>query len=462
MSNSKVNNVLFIDDEPDYASEIICSLKRREAEFNSLYAKNEEDALIAQRKHKPLVGVLDLCLDTSIGAESGLLLMGKLLQKDPNIRIIVLTGQGADTFGIKAIEAGAISFLSKPVNIDHLLALIRDAINYSLLKRAHEKSLTLIKNPFRDLGIISRNKKMNDILEKAMFAASNSQPILILGETGTGKGVLARAIHKKSKREKRPFLRFQPSFGTHDLISSELFGHEKGSFTGANSTRKGLIEEANRGTLFIDEVGELPQKTQIMLLEVLQENRFKKLGSNREQFSDVRFISATNKSIKKALEEKTLREDFLHRICHIEINLIPLRERKEDILQLSNLFLNNVISREDLSVHSFSTQAIKKLENHFWPGNIRELQAVVENSVYRAAYNNKQIVNINDIEIREENKTSPQNIYNSSFRDQVKDFELKLIKKALKDTNNNQSKAAKLLQIDRSSLRRILKRDPSS
>jgi DNA-binding NtrC family response regulator len=295
------------------------------------------------------------------------------------------------------------------------------------------------------------------VLKEAEFAASNAQSVLILGETGTGKGLLARAIHKKSARRRRNFVRFQPSFGSSDLVSSELFGHERGAFTGATESRKGLLEEANGGTLFLDEVADLPLQTQVMLLEVLQEMQFRRVGSSRELQANLRLISATNKPIDKSIEAGELRSDFLHRIRHLQIEIVPLRERKEDIPALSQHFLDALVAHEDLSVDSLSDNAIGVLQSHSWPGNVRELQAVVENGVYRAAYAEKGQVGPEDLEILDSIKTS--NITSDgSLREQVKAFEKKLAKQALETCGNNQSRAAQMLKIDRSSFRRILNR----
>jgi transcriptional regulator with PAS, ATPase and Fis domain len=304
---------------------------------------------------------------------------------------------------------------------------------------------------------------MTPVLESAAFAASNSRPVLLIGETGTGKGVLAQAIHKayisdpkRLQQESGPFIRFQPSFLNSDLIASELFGHLKGAFTGANEERKGLIGEAHQGTLFIDEVDELPQEVQVLLLNVLQEKTFRRLGANSDSSSDFRLIAATNRTKVGLVTEKQLRRDFYHRIAHCTIEIPPLRKRPEDISLLAQGFVQSLVLKEKLGVQGLTDEACGVLNAHYWPGNIRELQAVVEGGVYYASYKGRRFVEAADIEISNNDNLDAKN--GIAFRKQVREFEEELVLNALRFCNNNQSQAAAKLQIDRSSFRRILSR----
>lgn len=457
MSISEIDSqnatVLFVDDDPDHVEHLLSALTRRDVSFNKLHAINESQAFSLQSLHHPEVAVVDLSLDPSIGPESGFSLISTLLSHDPSLRILVLTGHGSREYGIKALHHGAASFLEKPADVSHLLALITDAIIYSRLKRNFNALCKQNEQAHNLIKIQSNSVAMNEVIRTAQFASTHSQPVLILGETGTGKGVIASAIHRATVCRKGKFIRFQPSFGSQDLVSSELFGHQKGAFTGATDARSGLLEEADKGTLFIDEVGDLPHQTQIMLLDVLQEKRFRRLGSNREFKVDFRLISATNKSVEECLEKFLLREDFYHRISHLRIIIPPLRERKEDIPFLAQQFIERVANTENLSVQGISDGALGKLSRYSWPGNVRELQSVIEGGVYRAAYEERRFLDAKDLHLNTTQSSTRSS--DASFRERVNTFEEQLIQEALRKAKGNQTLAANLLKLDRTSLRRI-------
>ena len=437
------NNVLIVDDDYLSSKALCTALERINPELKIEIADSAQQALA--KISQTAVALVDLSLDAS-GPNSGLNLITEILKKDHTVRIIVLTSHEASEYGIQALHRGAASFVEKPANPEHLLALINDSISLCNIKRSfldQHSSNSLV-------GIKTRSEKMLKTLSEAQLAATNNRPILIIGETGSGKGVLAREIHKASKLN-GAFIRFQPSFTSGDLIASELFGHEKGAFTGANAERKGLIEEADKGTLFIDEVDELPKETQVSLLNVLQENVYRRLGSNRERKSTFRLIAASNRTKADLLTSDKIRPDFFHRIAHGIIEIPPLRERAEDISELSSMFLQKLSDKEDLVIQGVSDRAFALLKGYSWPGNIRELQAVIEGAAYRSAFKDRRFIDAEDLEIGEDIN---QEI--TSFREKVRDYELKLVLDALRECDNNQSKAAAMLQLDRSSLRRIV------
>ena len=443
--------ILFVDDDTEAALALIRSLERRTNDFNFKHAENAERALEIFNKERPDVAVVDLTLDPAQGPESGFSLIRQFQELDSFTRILVLTGHGAEEIGVKALQCGAASFLTKPIDTDHLLALVKDCVSYVNLKRHHEELCQ--REAVREIkGLSTRSPQMKKIIESVAYAGTNSQALLITGETGTGKGVIAQIIHDTGNRCKGPFIRVQPTFGSNDLITSELFGHEKGAFTGAVEARRGLIEEANGGTLFIDEIDELPNETQVLLLNVLQEKKFRRLGSNKELHSDFRLITASN---SHNLESK-LREDFYHRISHFQINLPPLRERLEDISVLAKKFLREIVTRENLAVQDLSDSASAKLLSYSWPGNIRELQAVIEGALYRANFYERRFVEAEDIELQRKSSNGASS--GKSFREKVQDFELELINSALTKCDNNQVQAAESLKVDRSTLRRVLSR----
>ena len=441
------NKVLIVDDDSLALKALSNSINRLYPDLEITTAINQEDALALLGNIS--VAIVDLSLDPSIGAQSGLDLISNILKKDSSIRVIVLTSHEASEYGIKALHAGAASFLEKPANTEHIIALIKDCISYVSLKRNFKK----LQKSSKILGLNSKSKKMQTTLEQALFASKNKLPILILGETGTGKGVLARQIHKESTLRGK-FIRFQPNFTGADLIASELFGHEKGSFTGANNERKGLIEEASKGTLFIDEVDMLPKETQVTLLNVLQEKTFRKVGSSTEKNSEFRLITASNIDKNELDKFEKLRQDFFHRIAHIIIEIPPLRQRKEDIETLSYKFMQRLIDNEGLNIQGINENAIAMLRSFPWPGNIRQLQAAIESASYKAAYKGKNFIDEEDIDIEQKNTSN----IDLSFRQKIKDYELNLVIDALEKHDNNQSKAAEMLKLDRSSFRRILSR----
>ncbi|MFN8390078.1 MAG: sigma-54 dependent transcriptional regulator [Bdellovibrionota bacterium] len=448
--------MLFVDDDETSTTALIRSLIRHGADFPMELRTNGDEAVKFVRDHMPPAAVVDLSIDPERGPQSGLDLIGQLLSVNPNLRILVLTGQSSDDFGIRSLQCGAASFLRKPVDAQHLVALVRDALVFHSLRQ----KLSALQSDFERIssrsGLSSSSPKMQKAIESAAFAASHRQPVLLVGETGVGKGVFAQAIHRMGLLPSAPFLRFQPSFGTADLVSSELFGHQKGAFTGAVENRRGLIEEAHGGTLFIDEVDELPVETQILLLNVLQEKTFRRLGSNRDLRSDFRLIAATNRPVEESVRTKKLREDFYHRIAHFTLPIPALRERPEDISSLAHQFASQLINREDLNVQALSFEALQRLQNQPWHGNVRELQAAVEGAVYRAKYLSKRFVDSSDFTFgAAESGADP---IHGSFRQQVEAFELRLIEDALSRCDQNQSKAAALLQLDRSTLRRVLAR----
>ncbi|MCB0319279.1 MAG: sigma-54-dependent Fis family transcriptional regulator [Bdellovibrionales bacterium] len=298
------------------------------------------------------------------------------------------------------------------------------------------------------VALTTNSEKMLETLKQIEFASSSNQPVLLMGETGVGKGVIASAIHQGSKRTKGPFLRLSPHYGSHDLISSELFGHTRGAFTGATESRIGLVEEANRGTLFLDEVDLLPNATQVNLLHTLQEGEFSRIGSSDRRYSDFRLIAATNCLKERLLSPDTLRRDFYHRIAHLVIEIPPLRERKEDILDLARLGL---VTGSHIGL-TFSSDVEKWLVEHEWPGNVRELLAAVSSAASRAVFRSRKVIELEDFELFLRNANTVQ----LTLEDQIAEFEAKVVKSVWLRNNCNHSATARDLGIDRRRVRRAL------
>lgn len=452
-----IPTVLIVDDEIAVARSLQRALEKKNPHTLFILAHDKETALQAVREQAPSIIILDLTIEISAGPESGLSLLDKIIQHDRLCRIIVLTGHSKHEYGIEALQRGAFTYIEKPANIDIVHAFIQDGLTVVELKRAHHKNQNGHPVISHELAIHSQSSAMRTVLPQIEFAAQTNQPLLITGETGTGKGVLARLIHSQSARKKFPFIRYQPSFTNADLVASELFGHKKGAFTGAIEDKKGLIEEAHNGTLFIDEIDSLPKETQVSLLETLQEKTFRKLGTSREQKSDFRLIAALNKDPKKLIKEGILREDFYHRIAHCIIDLPALRDRSEDFELLSQNCLDTICDREKLQIAFIEPTAIRKLKKHTWPGNLRELHATIEGAAYKAAIQKRSYISKEDLPDYTTDEDSIS-LSHMSFRERIQQYEEHIVLQALHEAKGNQALAAKNLQMDRTVFRRILLR----
>lgn len=445
-------NILLVDDDGDLVQSLARALKVKLPQFAFQVATSTEKALQFVDAYHPLVIVQDLSLDEKGGAKSGLDLLYEIQTLDPTVRVIILTGHGSLEHGIKAIQAGAASFLEKPADIDHLSVLIEDCAKQTGLKR---KLFQLSKREAQDFqGILGESDAAKQIREAVSYAAQTSQAVLITGETGTGKGLVARAIHNLSPRSTNNFVRYQPNFGTADLVASELFGHIKGAFTGADYDRRGLITDADKGTLFLDEIDELPLPTQVTLLHVLQEKCFRAVGSNKVLSVDFRLISATNQDIERSINSAKLRADLFHRIGHFKIHLPPLRERISDIQAITKGVLNNLRERERVNIFDITTEALEFLQRYGWPGNVRELEAVIESAAYLAQFRNRSVIESSDLKLG----NAHSEIRIGGFNDQVEQFKATLINQALAKHAGNQVKAARELGIDRATVKRVITR----
>jgi len=446
-------NIILVDDDGDTVLSLARVLKASGVEAQIHAATEAEKGLKLLKDKKPQVAVVDLCLDEAQGVQSGFEFVKKILLTDPTCRVIVLTGHGSPEYGVRALEMGAANFLEKPAEVSHLKALILDGILQSELKRNYQT----LADAKSDLAarLIGTSGAMEKVRESMRYAGSNNQTTFIMGETGTGKGLCASIIHQLSKRSSYPFVRYQPNFAAADLVNSDLFGHVKGAFTGATEDRKGLLAEAHQGTLFLDEIDELPIETQVTLLGVLQEKRYRPVGSTREQEADFRLVCASNRNLSESLKSGKIREDFYHRIAHFSINLPSLRERKEDTLPLARHILSRLREKEQVNVLDIAEPSEEKLKSYDWPGNVRELEAVVEGAAYRAQYKQRTRIHPDDIILT----FSTEEPSSNSFHDQLQAYKFKLINSALAEHDGNQVQAAKALGLDRSTLRRILARE---
>jgi len=448
-------DVLLVDDESEALISLSRALKASGLTARVHAASEPKKAIQVLSETNAQVAVIDLSLDKREGVESGFRLIREILAQSSTCRVIVLTGHGSVTHGVRALALGAANFLEKPADAAHLTALINDGITQSMLRRDFQRLNSESPDSSINSLIIGKSEIAKAVRKEALYAAQNNLPILLTGETGTGKGLCALAIHKSSLRASSAFVRYQPTFSTSDLVNSELFGHKKGSFTGANEDRKGLILQAQNGTLFLDEIEELPIETQVALLGVLQDKKLRMVGSNDEQAVDFRLICAGNQDLKQSLDSGKLRGDFFHRIGHIVIDLKPLRARKEDISELAEHFLGRVRERENISVLAIEDNAVNELMRFDWPGNIRQLEAVIEGAAFRASFEGRVSIVPSDLRLSG-GGAAPSSQEKIGFHEQVRSFKLKLIKDKLAETSGNQVKAARELGLDRATLRRLL------
>ncbi|MGA1862224.1 sigma-54 dependent transcriptional regulator [Deferribacter thermophilus] len=449
-------NILIIDDE----EQILWLFQESLSDLYRVYtAKNSLEAEEWLNDEKIDVCIVDLFLEN----ESGFDLIKKWKDKY-DTKFIVLTAQDTSSNVIESMKIGAVDFIPKPFNLEEIKNKISEYI---------DKNTKSVKSETIEYDYQSKNKKMIEIYKLIGKVATSNINILITGETGTGKEVIAKLIHQKSNRANRPFIALNMGAIPNDLIESELFGYVKGAFTGASSDKPGKFEEANGGTIFLDEISEMDLNLQVKLLRVLQEKEVYRLGGNKPVKLDVRVIAATNKNLEEYVKAGKFREDLFYRLNVINIDLPPLRERKEDIPVLIEHFLGKYKYIKNKKLH-ISEDALNKLILYNWPGNIRELENVVQYLIVHSTGNVIELKNLpekvlrnnnNGLSIRKElYNLAEKLLYCSNVNDDVtiydeylKIVETPLIMAALDKTGNNKSAAAKLLGINRNTLRKKIK-----
>lgn len=448
-------SVLIVDDDGDAVCSLSRALKTAYAHPRYCGATTVQKALELFVSESPHAVVLDLHLGRHEGVEDGFGLLREMLLRDPSVRVIVLTGHTSIEYGIRALKLGAANFIEKPAHIQHLAALLQDGIKQSEIRRCYERNVREGVESL-DKVLSGRSAAMQKVRDEVVCAGQTQQPVLIVGETGTGKGLCALAIHRFGKRKEKRIVRYQPTFGTPDLVNSDLFGHARGAFTGAQSERNGLIAEADGGTLFLDEIEALPLETQVSLLGVLQERSIRRVGTDREVAVDFRLLCATNSNPTVDIERGKLRRDFYHRVAHCVIRMPSLDERREDILDLAPLVLTRLRERESINVFRLEDQALLFLMDRAWPGNVRELEGVVEGAAYRACFARRDSILVQDMHTHPGPEARLSTALN--FHQRVERFKCSLVEESLRQNEGNQVRAARAIGLDRSSFRRIFQR----
>lgn len=446
MNDSPLLPLLVVDDDEDIRSQMKWALSR---DYEVLLAEDRTSAESTFRQSRPCVVLLDLGLPPHPGStQEGMTTLATLTEIDPLTKIIVITGQSDKEHALRAIGEGAYDFLCKPVDMGELKIILKRAVHVGLLEREYREIQRQIGADAFE-GMLGTSPEMQKVFTIIRKVAASDASVLILGDSGTGKEMAARAIHQRSPRKSGPFIAINCGAIPENLLESELFGHEKGAFTGAHAQRPGLIETADKGTLFLDEVGELPLGLQVKLLRFLQEQTFQRIGGRKDLSVNTRVIAATNANLKKALSDGKFREDLYFRIAVVTLVLPPLRERAKDMVYLAKAFLKRFATGGKRDVR-FTQEALRAIEQHPWPGNVRELENRVKRGVIMADGNR---VTAEDLELA--NPPSEMPLTLKDARDKI---ERDMIERALMRYGGKLAPAAAELGVSRPTLYELMDR----
>jgi two-component system NtrC family response regulator len=431
--------LLIVDDDEEIRTQMKWALAE---DYEIMLAGTRAAALEAFKANRPLVTLLDLGLPPHPNEPvEGFSALSGILSLDRMAKVIVVTGQGEKENALQAVGAGAYDFLCKPVDLDGLKLLLRRAFYLADLEREY-RELQQGQTVETFEGMVGSSPQMRALFSAVRKVGPSTAPVLLLGESGTGKEMAALAIHRRSPRGSGPFIPVNCNAIPENLIESELFGHEKGSFTGADSQRKGLVESAQGGTLFLDEIGELPSPIQVKLLRFLQDRRFQRVGGRQEIQSDARVVAATNADLKAAVKSDSFREDLYFRIAVVTVSLPPLRDRGEDIALIAREFLERYSVQNGRTGLSFAPDTLRAINRYSWPGNVRELQNRVQRAVIMAE---GRRIRIEDMELGQLADDVPP----VTLKEAREDLEREMVQHALKRNAGKISCAASELGISR-------------
>jgi two-component system nitrogen regulation response regulator NtrX len=448
-----MKSVLIIDDEPSIRESLKGILQ--DEGFRTLFAQNGEEGLGIVREENPDLVLLDIWMPGIDGLET----LRRIRENHPEQIVIMMSGHGTIETAVKATKLGAYDFIEKPLSLEKVLLCIQNAVKVGELV---EENRSLKAKLAKENEIIGASEPIRQLKEQIAIGAPTSGWVLITGENGTGKELVARAIHHLSKRRIKPFIEVNCAAIPEELIESELFGHEKGAFTGATTQRKGKFDLAHEGTLFLDEIGDMSLKTQAKVLRILQERKFERVGGNRTIEVDVRVIAATNKDLAEEIGRGNFREDLYYRLNVLPFHVPPLRERTEDIPLLACHFLEYFCSKESRENKRITVNAMEALQNYPWPGNVRELKNTIERLVIMTP---QQEISEQQLpaSIRTRHEPIGRHHYGSAtgdsgtFREAREEFERDFILQKLEENDWNVSRTAELIEIERSNLHRKIK-----
>ena len=445
---SRQANILVIDDEESMRDSCQQTLSR---DGNRVEVAEDGSRGLAMLERESFDLVI---LDLKMPGLSGMEVLKKIRERDPEAMVIVITGYATIESAVEAMKRGAYDFIPKPFTPGSLRVIVRRALDRRELALENVLLRGELKASFGPEVIIGQSESMKKVEELVRKVGPTDTTVLISGESGTGKELVARAIHRHSSRRDKPFVVVDCGSLVENLFESELFGHVKGSFTGATATKYGRFELANGGTLFFDEIGNISINIQTKLLRVLQEREVTKVGSSQVIKVDVRIVAATNKDLQKAVKAGTFREDLFYRLSVVPITLPPLREKRDDIPLLANHFLEKYNKKRRKNIRAISDQAMKALVEYNWPGNVRELENAIERAVVLAE---NDVVKPSDLLYYGLTVETPSTS-DAGGAQRLSDLEREHIAKTLKMFNGHRGKAAKSLGIDRKTLRVKLKR----
>jgi two-component system, NtrC family, response regulator len=438
----KKQKLLIIDDDEDLRTQMKWALA---PDYEILLAEDRPSAAAVMRKEKPAVVTLDLGLPPlPAGVEEGFAVLDEILNEYGQTKVIIVTGRGEKENALRAVEKGAYDFFYKPIQLDELKVVLRRAFHLSQLER-EQRALQRRLSSDTFEGMLGTCAKMQEVFTVIRKVATTDVPVLVMGESGTGKELVARAMHRLSVRQAEPFIVINCGAIPENLLESELFGHEKGAFTGAHIQRKGRFEMAEGGTLFLDEIGDLPLTLQVKLLRFLQERVVERVGGREQIEVDTRVIAATNRDLKEAMKEGKFREDLYFRLGVILMSLPPLRERGGDVTLLAKAFLERYADENRKKIKGFTDQAMDAIEQYAWPGNVRELENRIKRAVIMAE--GAKITSA-DLEM-----DAPKPRYeNMGLKEAREVLEKELLAKAIARSGGNLTKAATELGISRPTL----------
>ena len=433
--------VLIVEDEEKLRR--VVQLQLQSAGFDVDQAGSAEEALRSADR-------ADLVItDLKLPGMDGLQLIASLRRQNSRTPVVVITAFGSVETAVEAMKSGAADFVTKPFSLDHLLTVVQKALEVRALRDENTKLREELGVRYEFDNIVGRSPAMQEIFATITRIAPTRATVLLAGESGVGKDLIARAIHFHSPRRDKPFVKINCTALPENLMESELFGYEKGAFTGAVVGKPGKFEQADTGTVMLDEIGDVPPAIQVKLLRVLQERELERLGSNKTKHVDVRVIAATNVDLREALENGTFREDLYYRLNVLPLNIPPLRQRKVDIPYLADHFVKKV-SMEMGRPCSISDEALDRLMAYDWPGNVRELENAIERSIVLC---NGEVLRANDIKLDTNRTRSAQTADFLPSGMSLDQYEQSIIREALRRANGNKSQAARLLGITRNALR---------
>jgi two-component system response regulator AtoC len=430
--------ILVVDDEAIVRESLQDWLA--DAGYQVLTAENGPGALDVIEKEKPSIMIADLVIPGMDGIE----LMKRAKARQPGIEVVIITAYASIPTAIAAMKEGAYDYIEKPFCPERAELLVKKLAEHQELVEENLSLRQKLEDHYRFENIITKSAKMQRVIEVIKVVAKSNATVLITGESGTGKELVARAIHSQSNRHSKPFIAVSCAALPESLLESELFGHEKGSFTGAYAQKKGKFEFAEGGTLFLDEIGEMSANIQVHLLRVLEEKEFTRVGGNEPIRVDVRVISATNKDLRRAIERQEFREDLYYRLNVVNVELPPLRERKEDVPLLAQHFLSKFASENRKEISGFSPEATQLLLDYDWPGNVRELENAIERAVILAR---DSLITGYDL-----SQESGSPAYSTAPSKNLKEVEEEHSSNVLRRVGGNYSEAARILGISRMTL----------